>query len=185
MNKSSKILTIKHIHNVNKFVYICNVKAGILKYKGIHPGALIDREMKKRGMKQRPFALKLGEHVQSLNAIVKGHRGINVSLALKIEREFDWKEGELVLLQAFFDIEKVKEQEFSRQPDISKFRRSLFWDTNMSQLNWVRKKKAIIQRVAERGNLREMMEIENFYGEKEVKEILKQVDERIRYRKRE
>lgn len=39
------------------------------KYKGIHPGIVLDRELKKRAIRQRPFALSLKEHPQSFNAI--------------------------------------------------------------------------------------------------------------------
>ena len=40
------------------------------KYKGIHPGVVLDRELKKRAIKQRPFALSIGEHPQIFNAII-------------------------------------------------------------------------------------------------------------------
>jgi plasmid maintenance system antidote protein VapI len=38
------------------------------KYKGIHPGIILERELKKRAIKQRPFALSLDEHPQTFNA---------------------------------------------------------------------------------------------------------------------
>src|SRR5690606_41359530 len=77
------------------------------KYKGIHPGVILDRELKKRSIKQRPFALSLDEHPQTFNAITKGKRGISTALALKIERELGLEEGTLVILQAYYDITKV------------------------------------------------------------------------------
>lgn len=36
------------------------------KYKGIHPGVVLDRELKKRSIKQRPFALSINEHPKLL-----------------------------------------------------------------------------------------------------------------------
>ena len=80
------------------------------KYKGIHPGIVLARELKKRSIKQRPFALALEEHPQTFNAITKGKRGISTSLALKIERELGLEEGTLVILQAYYDIQKIKEK---------------------------------------------------------------------------
>lgn len=71
------------------------------KYKGIHPGIVLDRELKKRSLRQGPFALSLEEHPQTFNAITKGKRGISTSLALKIERELGLEEGTLVILQAY------------------------------------------------------------------------------------
>ena len=71
------------------------------KYKGIHPGIVLDRELKKRSIRQRPFALSLNEHPQTFNAITKGKRGISTPLALKIEQELGLEEGTLVILQAY------------------------------------------------------------------------------------
>ena len=62
------------------------MKSNLLKYKGIHPGIILDRELKKRSIKERPFALSIGEHPQTLNKITSGERNITVGLALKIER---------------------------------------------------------------------------------------------------
>jgi plasmid maintenance system antidote protein VapI len=42
------------------------------KYKGIHPGAVLERELDKRNLAQRPFAQSLFEHPQTINAIIKG-----------------------------------------------------------------------------------------------------------------
>jgi len=42
------------------------------KYKGIHPGKVLEQELKKRNISQRPFAQSIEEHPQSLNAILKG-----------------------------------------------------------------------------------------------------------------
>lgn len=65
----------------------------IEKYKGIHPGIILEREFKKRGLQQRPFALSIGEHPQTLNAITKGKRKLNTALALKIEEKLGLEEG--------------------------------------------------------------------------------------------
>ncbi|MER3373399.1 MAG: helix-turn-helix domain-containing protein [Allomuricauda sp.] len=96
------------------------------KYKGTHPGRVLERELKKRSLKQRPFALFIGEHPQTLNAITKGKRRLGTALALKIEAKLGLEEGSLVLLQAFYEIEKAKEGQPSRTPDFSVLRKSLF-----------------------------------------------------------
>jgi plasmid maintenance system antidote protein VapI len=56
----------------------------IEKYKGIHPGIILERLLKKKAISQRPFALSIGEYPQTINAITKGKRRINIALALKI-----------------------------------------------------------------------------------------------------
>jgi plasmid maintenance system antidote protein VapI len=143
-----------------------------LKYKGIHPGLVIDRELKKRSIKQRPFALMVNEHVQSFNAITKGKRGISTSLALKIERQLGFEEGTLVLLQAYYDIQNVKEKEMQLTPDLTIINNALFWDTDLKSIDWKQHYRAVIERVFERGTEIEKSELIRFYGIKKVKQAL-------------
>ena len=132
------------------------------KYKGIHPGIVLDRELKKRAIKQRPFALSIGEHPQTFNAIIKGKRSLPISLALKIEDKLNINEGDLILLQTYFDINKEKEKLQKYTPNISLIRRILFWDTDFDKLDWIKNYKAIIKRSFERGNDGEKKEIIRF-----------------------
>ncbi|MGJ1196417.1 helix-turn-helix transcriptional regulator [Sphingobacterium spiritivorum] len=151
------------------------------KYKGIHPGIVIDRELKKRSIKQRPFALSLEEHPQTFNAITKGKRGISTALALKIERELGLEEGTLVILQAYYDIQKIKEKEIKRTPDLHILSKALFWDTDIRHIDWKRQYRAVIQRVFERGNENDKNEIVRFYGAEKVKQALEDSNIRSPY----
>lgn len=135
-----------------------------LKYKGIHPGIVLKRELEKRSLKQRPFAMAIREHPQTLNAITRGKRNLNTALALKIEHQLKLEEGGLAILQTYYDIRKEKEKQHSKTPDLSLLRKSLFWDTVMSQIDWEKQYKAVIKRVFERGNETEKNEIRRFYG---------------------
>lgn len=151
------------------------------KYKGIHPGIVIERELKRRSIKQRPFAILLQEHPQTFNAIAKGKRGLSTGLALKIERELGLEEGALVLLQAYYDIEKIKEKEKRSSPDLLVLNKALFWDTDFEQIDWTRQALAVIQRVFERGDENEKEEIIRFYGAKKVEHTLKKLKARKPY----
>jgi len=151
------------------------------KYKGIHPGIVIKRELKRRSIKQRPFALLLQEHPQTFNAIAKGKRGLSTGLALKIEREFGLEEGALVLLQAYYDIEKIKEKEKRSSPNLLVLNKALFWDTDIDQIDWKKHAQAVIQRVFERGSEKEKEEIIRFYGTKKIENTLEQLKERKPY----
>lgn len=157
--------------NVNKFVYIC-VMESLLKYKGIHPGIVLERELKKRSIKQRPFALAIDEHPQTLNAITKGKRSLNTALALKIEEKLGLEEGILAILQTYYDIRIEKEKKPTESPTLALLRKSLFWDTDFNQIDWKKQYIAVIQRVFERGEESEKNEILRFYGNKKVKEAL-------------
>ncbi|WP_099367536.1 helix-turn-helix transcriptional regulator [Sphingobacterium sp. 1.A.4] len=151
------------------------------KYKGIHPGIVLDRELKKRSIKQRPFAMSLEEHPQTFNAITKGKRGISTALALKIERELGLEEGTLVILQAYYDIQKIKEKEIKNTPDLHILSKELFWDTDIQHIDWERQYRAVIQRVFERGNENDKREIIRFYGTEKVNQALQESNIRDPY----
>lgn len=53
--------------------------------KGIHPGVILEWELHKRNIPKRKFALSINEYPQTINAITKGKRNMNVPLSLKIE----------------------------------------------------------------------------------------------------
>lgn len=142
------------------------------KYKGIHPGAVLARELKKRAIRQRPFALAIGEHPQTFNSIIKGKRSMNIGLALKIEKELGLEEGTLPLLQVYYDIAVEKQKLENTKPDLSLLRRTLFWDTDIEKIDWQKQYKAIINRVFERGNDKEKNELISFYGKDRINETL-------------
>ncbi|WP_072315627.1 helix-turn-helix transcriptional regulator [Sinomicrobium oceani] len=149
--------------------------ANFLKYKGIHPGIVLKRELKKRSLKQRPFAMAIQEHPQTLNAIIRGERKLNTALALKIEEKLGLEEGTLAILQTYYDIRKEKEKRPSITPDLSLLRKPLFWDTDINRIDWQKQYKAVIRRVFERGNETEKNEIRRFYGAKKVNAVLKSI----------
>ena len=140
------------------------------KYRGIHPGLVIARELKKRNLGQRPFALSLPEHPQTFNAIIKGKRNLNTALALKIETALDLEEGTMMILQVYHDIKKEK-QITSAHPDLSVIRRVVFWDTDINNIDWDKHYKYVIRRIFERGNEKEKQEILRFYGDDKIKEV--------------
>lgn len=140
--------------------------------KGIHPGLILERELKKRNIAKGQFALALREYPQTLVAITKGKRKMNTPLSLKIERALGMEEGYFMTLQVFYDIAKERRKLKSAHPDFSKLRPVVFWDTKWELIDWQKQKIAVIKRVFERGNSTEKKEIERFYGSEIVNEIL-------------
>lgn len=144
--------------------------------KGIHPGFVVERELEKRKLGKGQFAISLGEFPQTLTAITKGKRRMNVPLAMKIEKSLSMEEGYLMILQVYYDIEQEKKKENKNKtrmhPDFMKLRKILFWDTDMSKIDWQKQKKAVIKRIFERGNEEEKKEIIHFYGLDTVASIL-------------
>lgn len=148
------------------------MKSLIEKYKGIHPGIILERLLRQKGIPQRPFALSIGEYPQTINAITKGRRRLNTALALKIEEKLNLEEGSLALLQTYFDIQEEKSKIKLNTPNLSLLRKSLFWDTDMSKIDWQKQSIAVIRRVFERGNDIEKEEIKRFYKSEKIKEAL-------------
>lgn len=144
----------------------------IEKYKGIHPGIILARLLSQKGISQRPFALSIDEHPQTINAITKGRRKLNTALALKIEKKLNLEEGTLALLQTYFDIKQEKSKVEQNTPNLNLLRKSLFWDTDISKIDWQQQRIAVIKRVFERGNDSEKEEIKRFYKSVKIKEAL-------------
>ena len=130
--------------------------------RGIHPGSVIAYVLKQKQISQHAFAKQIHTHPQSLNAIIKGKRKINLKLALKIENYFHWEKGGLMILQVFYDI-KTLEQKNKKEMDIGHFRPALFWDTDIKKIDWNKNRKAVIKRVLNRGNSKEKQAIRDFY----------------------
>lgn len=139
--------------------------------KGIHSGIVIERKIKEQNLRKGKLALAIREFPQVLTDITKGRRGMNTALALKLEKALGLEEGYFMILQVYYDINRLKKQK-TRQPDLSKFRKVLFWDTDLASLDWERQYKAIIKRVMQRGNEKERKELKKFYGIDKVEEVI-------------
>ena len=120
--------------------------------KGIHPGFIVERELKKRNLGKGQFAISLGEFPQTFSAVTKGKRNMNPALALKIEKALGFEEGFLMVLQAYYEIEREKDRQDTDHPDLNIIRPVVFWDTDIKKIKWKRYKKAVIKRIFERGN---------------------------------
>jgi addiction module HigA family antidote len=142
--------------------------------KGIHPGFILERELKKRGMTKGRFASSINEYPQLITSITKGRRRMTPSLSLKIEKALGMEEGFYMVLQAYYDIAQVKKKlSKDYHPDLSQINPIIFWDAKMENIDWDKNKNAVIRRIFERGSEREIKEIIRFYGKKAVINALK------------
>lgn len=140
--------------------------------KGIHPGLILERELKQRHLHKGPFAISINEYPQTLGSITKGKRKMNTELALKIEKALGIEEGFFMTLQVFYEIKELKKRQSKLHPDFTKLRRVLFWDTKMDNIDWEKQKNSVIKRVFERGNDIERNEIIRFYGQDTVNKAM-------------
>jgi antitoxin HigA-1 len=148
------------------------MKYQIAALKGIHPGFVLERELKQRQIRKGQFAIALNEFPQTLVAITKGKRRMNTLLAMKIEHVLKIEEGYFMTLQVFYDIEEEKRRQNIERPDLGKLRPVLFWDTKVEKIDWQKQKTTVIKRVLERGNAMEKKEIIRFYGKDSVNELM-------------
>ena len=144
--------------------------------KGIHPGIILGRELKKRKLPKRRLALSIGEFPQLLGDVTNGKRRINPSLSIKLGNALQIDESFFSVLQAYYDIEQEKKKHALQiHPDLTILRSVLFWDTDIKAINWEKNKTSVIKRIFERGNEQEIREIIRFYGKNKINTVLTQL----------
>ncbi len=147
------------------------------KIKGVHPGAILRRELKIQGLKGSELASSINEHKQTISAVLNKRRDINPKLSIKLSKRFSVDEDYFMILQASYDVKITIESEIKNTPNINNIRQIIFWDTDINKIDWDKNRNSIIKRILERGNQKEINEIISFYGRKvisiEIKKIKK------------
>ena len=144
------------------------------KIKGIHPGILLRWELDNRNLKSNQLADAIGEHKQTISAILYKRRDINPKLSIKLSLEFITDKDYFMLLLACYDVKRA-EAEMRITPNTDNLRKVLFWDTNFEKIDWHKNRKAVIKSVLERGNQIEINEIISFYGRKTISKEIKSI----------
>ena len=145
------------------------------KIKGVHPGLILKREIKRNNIKSSQLALSIGEHKQTISAIINQKRGINPELSIKLADYFVTEEDYFMMLQAAYEVKSKLTEINKRTPNLNNIRKVLFWDTTFDKIDWNKNKRAVIKRVLERGNDEEINEIIKFYGKATVSIIAKSI----------
>ena len=146
--------------------------------KGVHPGYILERELRELRMTKKAFASSIGEYEQVIGEVTKRRRRINPALSLKIDKALDTpQQGYFMLLQTYYDLTQAeKELNGNIHPELSKFRKILFWDADFNQIDWIKNKRFIIKRIYNRGNKEEIEELFRFYSKEEVELIIAEID---------
>lgn len=141
--------------------------------KGIHPGAILKRELKKRKIKSIDLANEIREHAQTINAITKERRNMNAKLSYKLGEYFDIPNNYFMIIQATYEVEKYKITQIRKtNPLIGKIRKSIFWDTKIELIDFEKNQRFIIQRILERGNKEEINHLIKIYSLQTIQEEL-------------
>lgn len=148
-----------------------------LKYHHIPCGAVLDRIREKEHLTQRELASRSGIPYQRINDFITSRRRITPEFSLKLERTLG------IDYQCFFyqiqtnhEIYVATSQLIEQaEPDKSKFRKALFWDTDFETLDWQHNSEWIIQRVFEYGNESEIKETIHYYGKRKITKVLESI----------
>lgn len=147
------------------------------KIRGIHPSYILNRELKSKGIRSSELASAIDEHKQTISAILNKKRKITPSLSIKLSKKFNVAQDYFMLLQASYDVNTLLAKNSAKhKPNLEKFRRVLFWDTDINQIDWEKQRRAIIKRVLERGNSQEIIELIKFYGKQEISDEVKMIE---------
>ena len=147
----------------------------ISKIKGIHPGLILQREIKRNNIKSSQLAMAINEHKQTISAIINQKRGINPELSIKLAEYFQAEEDYFMMLQAGYEVKTKLANYPTKKPNLNNIRKVLFWDTTFDKIDWNKNKRAVIKRVLERGNDLEINEIIKFYGKATVSTVAKSI----------
>lgn len=145
-----------------------------LTYHHIPCGAVLDRIRTKKHLTQRELASRSEIPYQRINDFIANRRRISPENSLRLEKALG------VDHQCFFYQIQTNYEIFvatshlseQSQPDKSKYRKVLFWDTDFESLDWRRNSEWIIQRVFEYGNESEIEETIRYYGKRKIAKVL-------------
>lgn len=145
-----------------------------LQYHHIPCGAVIGRIMSKEHLTQRELANRAGIPYQRINDFIANRRKISPEVSLKLEKALN------IDNKCFFYQIQTNHEIFTaimqlsekHHPNLSKFRKALFWDTDFNNIDWNKNSKWVIKRVFEYGNDKEIKETIKFYGRDSVTNTL-------------
>ena len=73
-----------------------------------HPGSILKRELKERGLKQKDFATLLGVDIANLSALLNGKCSVTKDMSIKLESTLGIPSKHWMNLQANYDYDLVK-----------------------------------------------------------------------------
>jgi len=136
---------------------------------GLHPGFLVARELKKQAITLEALSSLLGEDLLLLREIIEAKSPMQSRLAGQFEQMFGWPPGLLMELQNHVTPSKTKDASAFLQ----QMRKALFWDTDIRLIDPEKHQNAIIIRVFTRGTEEEKKLTLEYYGDEQVKKVLR------------
>lgn len=137
-------------------------------------GKVLEHILRKAKMSRKQLSAKADIYPQRISDLINGKRDFTVQQSIAIEKALGIGiEGYFYKIQANYAIYAyLTEAEVSIHPDLSKFSKTLFWDTKIEKINWIKNKEWVIQRIFEYGNHTEIEEAIHFYGKEAIQAVL-------------
>ena len=131
--------------------------------KGIAPGAIIARELRDKHISNKDFAAAIGEYPSRISEIINVRRRIPLPMSLKFDSFFGFEKGFFATIQLYYEVRRFEESQQHKTPDLKKLSHSLFWDTDVKKINWIRQKNSVLERVEKYGTASDIKIISDFY----------------------
>jgi plasmid maintenance system antidote protein VapI len=143
----------------------------------IPAGAILRRILEKEHLSQKEIAAKSSLYPQRICDLISGKRKFTPEMSIGLEKALGISEpGYFYKIQANHEVYQYEqEQEKKDTPDLTKFNQTLFWDTDMHDLNWRKNARWIIKRTFEYGQAEEIKEIIRYYGKEKVEDVLNSI----------
>ena len=143
----------------------------------LNSGSVLKHILKRKNMSQSHLAEVSGILQQRINDFINEKRRISADTSLAIERVLGIEiKGYFYKIQSNHEIFLAAEASADKsQPDLRFLRKSIFWDTDVSKIDWHKNAKTVIQRVFEYGDDEAIREIIRFYSPEVVSSQIKNI----------
>lgn len=152
-----------------------------LQYQSLDAGSVLKYFLDKENITGKQLAQKSGLPPQRISDFVNNRRRISAEISLKLESALGvGHKGYFYLIQTNHDIYLATRDKLKSTPGLSHIRKEIFWDSDISLIDWHANSKHVIQRIFEYGDEAAIKEIIRFYGIDKVKSTLTQItDQRL------
>ena len=145
----------------------------------IPTGAILDRILTKERFSCQQLSERSGVLLQVIMDYITNRRRITIDDSRKLEKALGISTSNFFYkIQANYDAYSEKQSQLSDyHPELSIYRKALFWDTTIDKLDWEKNRHWIIRRVFEYGGDVEIQETVRFYGKDIVLQELNSISD--------
>lgn len=133
-------------------------------YKGIPIGLIIKKDLSRKKVSQKVLADSIGMSYYCLNRSLNNKRLIKEDEARLIDEYFKYEDRFTLNMQSYLYNKNQSKEHGSLKNITPSVRSCVFWDIDVSSLDWVKYRDFIINRVLEYGNSEEYRSVMEYYN---------------------